>query len=415
MPLASYLNADAVTQEAGTVIRTAAVSGTCVLASADTTGNSSNLLGVRLDDVTAGAAGTIGAFEPGIRVLMTSEPSVGDLIYLADDGSGRGVIVAPDLEIKIGICYRPSNVGGKWYANLTIESAPGGTSGDFIPTSEKGTPNGVATLGSDGLVPENELPSVGLTAKGDLLTSDGSALARLPVGANGQILLSRPAAPLGIAWEDNPSANSGETWEGFFQAAFGNGDPNLYWEKTYGYQNGTALDGATPYGIGIGNVRLVQFTVPKSITVARVRAFPLVSGAAGEFQVGIYRTIDKTVVWKLAGLPAMTANTWLEIIPTAPFTLTAGTYWWAISSNGKVDDTKYFKSPALVYNNTYTGSGDAVVAPSSTRQYLGIGYPVYGLAATVAADGVLPEVLGTISAKNWSATNIWSMFLDSSV
>jgi hypothetical protein len=415
MPLASYSNADAVTQEAGTIIRTGAVAGTCVLASADNTTNSANLLGARLANVAAGNAGTIGALEPGIRILATSEPSIGSVIYLSADGTGRGTITPPTLSVKIGICYQATNVGGKWYADLTVEVQSSGGTGDFIPTSEKGVPNGVATLGPDGLVPTSELPSVGLTAKGDLLTSDGSALARLPVGSNSQLLVARPAAPLGIAWEDTPTTNTGDTWEGFFQVTFGNGDPNLYWRKTYGYENGNSIDGATPFGIGAANVRVVQFTVPKAITVVRLRAFPLVSAAAGEYQVGIYRASDKTVVWKLAGLPAMTASTWLEIIPVAPFTLAPGTYWWAISTNGKVDDTKYFKSPALVYNNIYTGGVDATVTPSSTYTYLGIGYPVYGLTATVANDGVLPDTLGTIAAKNWSATNIWAMFLDSSV
>ena len=49
-----------------------------------------------------------------------------------------------------------------------------------------------------------------LTTKGDLL-SFGTALDRLGVGSNGQVLTAQSTAALGIVWAAAPSAGSGAT------------------------------------------------------------------------------------------------------------------------------------------------------------------------------------------------------------
>lgn len=63
-------------------------------------------------------------------------------------------------------------------AEQAAEDAEAIAGGDFIPNSQKGAANGVATLGSDGKVPEGQLPEMDYTASSisftptDTLTSD---------------------------------------------------------------------------------------------------------------------------------------------------------------------------------------------------------------------------------------------------
>ncbi len=200
MSLASYTNADATAQAIGTVVRTGAASGTCVLASADSNAHASNLLGARLATVAPGTAGTIAGLVPGVQVLVTSQPSVGDVIYLSADGTGRGTKTAPSLAVRLGICYQADNLGGSWYASLTPETGP--NPGDYIPTSEKGAPNGVPDLDGSGKVPLGELPGVILTAKGDLPSHDGTTGQVVTLGAlTGMVPTVDPAAPCGWSWK----------------------------------------------------------------------------------------------------------------------------------------------------------------------------------------------------------------------
>ena len=295
--------------------------------------------------------------------------------------------------------------GSVWYQGAGAPAAGVGIAGDFYLNTVNG--DIYAKTGGGWGTAVTNIKSIPLTAKGDLGTFDGTIMARLPLGTDGQRLVARSGSPVGINWEDEVlSAGAIPAWAGRLQATFANGDPVLYWKKA---QQDTNLDGASPSSMVAPQARLVQFVVPVAITVAAVRGFAVVgAGQIGEFQVGIYDVGTKNAIWRCTSFPALTANAWIKITQNCPFTLNPGTYWWAITGNNNVDTNKYFKAPVLQYNS-YTVSGETVTP--NVSNLLGLGYPVYGL-SNAATAGVLPANLGTIIAKDWSATNIWGLFLD---
>lgn len=114
-------NADIVIQYLGMIVRTGATPNTVILAQANTLGNSSNVVGVRLSDVAVGVSGFIAPIEPGLVVRLLMEPGINDPIYLSADTPGCGTIVepvAPNFGVLLGICYEKNFVGGVWYASL---------------------------------------------------------------------------------------------------------------------------------------------------------------------------------------------------------------------------------------------------------------------------------------------------------
>lgn len=65
-----------------------------------------------------------------------------------------------------------------------------------------------------------------LTAKGDIITYDGTNVARLAAGSDGQVLTARQSSTVGLAWEDRAAGGGGATSGGdrkywFFGAAYG--------------------------------------------------------------------------------------------------------------------------------------------------------------------------------------------------
>jgi hypothetical protein len=291
--------------------------------------------------------------------------------------------------------------------DLTIEDVGGiGTDGQVLVSRPAQEPKAVW-----------ETP-VALTTKGDLVSFDGEDLARLPVGSDGQRLVARASAPLGIAWEDGPVPEGDVPyWASRLIVTFLNGDPGWYWRNVYqaptlasgdGTPGVNYLNGATPNGIGALNARVVKFVVAKEITVAAVRAFPVLNGVAGEYQIGIYDAVTGNAVWRCTSFPAMVAGTWLKITQNLPVTLQPGVYWFAVASNNRTTDSFYFRAPLVRYNS-FAAAGETV-APNVALA-LSLGLPTYGLISCVG--GNLPENMGTIGAKNWAATNIWGVFLDS--
>lgn len=118
--LVGITNSDAVTQYAGMVVRSSAA-GACLLAQADTEAHSTNVLGARLADVVAAGSGTVGVFQPGLRVRLAGAASRGDRIYLSAITPGVGDVVVPalpGLPVLLGYCDASSEVGGVWYADL---------------------------------------------------------------------------------------------------------------------------------------------------------------------------------------------------------------------------------------------------------------------------------------------------------
>lgn len=90
-----------------------------------------------------------------------------------------------------------------------------------LDASQKGSVNGVASLGSDGRVPEGQAPSSQLslsawTQKGDILVASGAgAPTVVNVGSDGQILAADSTEVSGVHWI-TPSANNGNelAWDG---------------------------------------------------------------------------------------------------------------------------------------------------------------------------------------------------------
>jgi len=81
--------------------------------------------------------------------------------------------------------------------------------GNYISQTEKAANDGVASLDGTGNVPLSQLGNVEagssspLTLKGDLYTRGASADARLPIGADGQVLIADSSEPTGLKWQGN--------------------------------------------------------------------------------------------------------------------------------------------------------------------------------------------------------------------
>ena len=143
-----------------TVTVTTIVAANSVALGTDTTGN-------YVADVTAGKyvtkSGTAGeGWSPTINVDATSTNTASKVV--ARDASGNfaaGTITAAltgnaSTATKLATARTINGVSFDGTANIVINAVD---STSRIASSEKGVANGVATLGSDGLVPSNQLPS----------------------------------------------------------------------------------------------------------------------------------------------------------------------------------------------------------------------------------------------------------------
>jgi len=137
MAYASFSNANITTQFAGMIVRAGAAPGDALLALADSLPNIASILGVRQEDVLAGANGRIGGFaEPGTRVRMDAAPAIGNIIYLSDSTPGVGTITPPLITAPLGICYEVAVIAGVNYASIT----PIGSSLPPVPSEIPYTP-----------------------------------------------------------------------------------------------------------------------------------------------------------------------------------------------------------------------------------------------------------------------------------
>jgi len=145
---------------------------------------------------------------PGIKVVADADakaayaPLLGQVILQADTGK----------------LYKCTNATGPVWAEIDAMTGVMTTEGDIIYQGAsaparlaKGTAGQRLQMNAGATAPEWVSPE--LTTKGDLLTY-GTALARLGVGANGQVLTADSAQATGVKWA-TPSSGSGyppERW-----------------------------------------------------------------------------------------------------------------------------------------------------------------------------------------------------------
>ena len=173
-----------------------------------------------------------------------------------------------------------------------------------------------------------------LTTKGDLLVTTGSALNRLAVGSNDQVLVADSAATNGVKWA-TPSA----------AAATG-----------LGYVSGKLY---APYGLGAtssspsaNTTYYIPFRVVETKTFDRIS---FVTGSSitgtGTFRLGIYNQsagVPTTVLLDAGTVNATTASTAYSV--TISQSLSAGVYYlamnmqtsWTSGTVGRVDKTYSF-------------------------------------------------------------------------
>ena len=138
----------------------------------------------------------------GIMLGRTLVDAKGDL--LAGSGADTVARVPVGTDGRVLSADAASPAGLKW-----IQLA-----GAYVPVTDKGAANGVATLDATGKVPTAQLPPGGgvgtlFDAKGDILAGFANDdPRRLAVGSNGQVLTADTAQALGVKWA-TPAAGGG--------------------------------------------------------------------------------------------------------------------------------------------------------------------------------------------------------------
>ena len=269
----------------------------------------------------------------------------------------------------------------------TGPTGPTGATGDIGPTGPTGPTGATGTAGATGPTGPTgatgptgpEGGSTTLTTKGDLLTRDSSALARLAVGTNGYVLTADSAEATGLKWAAASGGGGGLTDHGWTSGQY-YGLPN----------NGTGT--ATPNA----DVTLYyRFYIPASATFDRIacRTAATFSGTA-EVRLGIYNhdsSTDKPSTVKLdAGTVSCTASsTTYEI--TINETLDEGWYWFAFNPQTAAATNTFLQltSPPLTIPASLARYGANFQAQSRWEQS--------GVTGAFATAGTLSSNTGTIA------------------
>jgi hypothetical protein len=111
--------------------------------------------------------------------------------------AGDGVVWSGTAWTNVGPIRGPQGATGP--QGLQGVAGPQGPLGPQGPDGPVGPQGPAGPQGPQGI--QGPQGAIALTTKGDLLSFNGSAQARLPVGSNGQVLAADSSAPLGVAWQ----------------------------------------------------------------------------------------------------------------------------------------------------------------------------------------------------------------------
>ena len=101
--------------------------------------------------------------------VFANDPDNGEILYAYSNAGDMGGWIPTVTDNRIErMIYASVQVSNAGKINITIPQ-----SDTFIPTSEKGQPNGVASLDQNGKVPSEQLPDGILSAKVDICYNEG--------------------------------------------------------------------------------------------------------------------------------------------------------------------------------------------------------------------------------------------------
>jgi len=215
----------------------------------------------------------------------------------------------------------------------------------------------------------SDLPKGIQTTKGDLI-GYGVAPARLGAGGDGQVLMVDSAQTLGVRWANGPGANVNTIGQGY---AF----------LPYLAIPAAAPAASSPVVSTANQVKVVQFTLPFTITVGKMVANVQTVSAGQTFYAGVYDASGNKLLE--GSFSCATANGVSFSLGTA-VTLAPGTYLYAYSAS----DT--------------TCAVNTVGSTSTWVNYLTKNATRVAMAANAVSGGAMPATLGTLSY--YGASNI---------
>ena len=186
-----------------------------------------------------------------------------------------------------------------------------------------------------------------------------------------------------------PAGGSSPAWAGNLQLAMGNGTPT--WDRVISAYGNAAhtVAGPQPTQIGATVGRLMEFEVPYSITVNRLRIWT-VGATANLYTLAIYTAAGARQIW-MDGITTA-ANAWYSGA-VAAVTLSPGTYWLGLGTKN-VGTTSGFRTPAAPIEG-FTGTATLPGNLSTT-------YGQARIAQVTLVAGAWPATLPALVAPAWA-------------
>lgn len=226
-------------------------------------------------------------------------------------------------------------------------------------------------------------------AKGDLLAGTGpDAAARVPVGADGTLLIADSAADAGVTWVPFGSV------PGAGGAPLGADPASGRWKGTDNYRTASSI-GATPWPSG-HTATFVPLLIEKTTTLDRVGVITAGSGnAAGRFvRLGIFASNGtSSAPFSLVvdgGQVELAANATVYTV-TVSATLAPGLYWCVVvksTTASTIMCTTDYGSAYVLY------SGAAVITTQRACYTANLGTSGTALPATLTGVPLTAQVVG---------------------